>query len=54
VLVLLAMVTRVSAEFLPRSLVSHHNYAAMLWALSTLVWIGWLARGLASPDPDTD
>lgn len=42
--ILLAMMTRVTAEFIPAIRVSHLNYAALCWAIAILLWLGWLGR----------
>ncbi len=43
-LVVLAATTRASAAIKPEIMVSHHNYAAGLWAGAVLLWTGWHAR----------
>lgn len=53
-LVILAALTRASAEFWPRILVSHHNYAAALWSLATVIWLVWHARRFFKKDPQPD
>ena len=50
-LAIIAAFTRASAEFLPRILVSHHNYAAALWTLAVLLWLLWHARRFFKKDP---
>ncbi len=42
--VLLAMATRVTAEFVPVIRVSHLNYAALCWSVAALLWLGWIGR----------
>lgn len=37
-IVVIAAATRMSAEFWPRILVSHHNYAATLWGIAAVIW----------------
>ena len=37
-LMLLGMATRISGDFLPRILVSHYNYGALLWTSGVLLW----------------
>jgi uncharacterized protein involved in response to NO len=37
-LVVAATATRISAEFWPQILISHHNYAALLWILAAGIW----------------
>lgn len=38
VLLLLAMATRVTADFMPAIRISHHIYAAFCWVLVSLIW----------------
>lgn len=45
-LVLLAALTRMSADFLPALRISHHIYGAWTWALGGLVWMGAVTRVL--------
>lgn len=42
--ILAAMITRVSADFLPAIRVSHLNYAALSWSVAVLLWLGWIGR----------
>ncbi len=42
--ILMAMMTRLVAEFVPNIRVSHLGYAAASWALGVLLWLGWTAR----------
>ncbi len=51
---IIAAFTRASAEFLPRITVSHHNYAAALWILASLLWLLWHARRFFARDPNPD
>lgn len=53
-LVIIAAFTRASAEFMPRVLISHHNYAAVLWMLAALLWLLWHARRFFKKDPQPD
>jgi uncharacterized protein involved in response to NO len=53
-LVVIAAFTRASAEFIPSILVSHHNYAAALWALAALLWLLWHSRRFFKKDPQPD
>lgn len=41
--IVLAGLTRLSADFLPRVMVSHHEYAAWSWAAGSLLWLVWHA-----------
>lgn len=42
--IVIAMVSRVTAEFTPKIRISHLNYAALSWVLAVLVWLGWAGR----------
>ena len=53
-LVLLAMATRVSADYWPTIMVSHYIYAAILWAIISAIWLVTRARKLATPDPEDE
>ena len=47
ILILMAVVaatTRASADFWPKILISHHQYAAWTWGLCALIWIVWHRR----------
>lgn len=46
-LILMAVVaatTRASADFWPKILISHHQYAAWTWGLGALIWLVWHRR----------
>jgi uncharacterized protein involved in response to NO len=51
-LAILAATTRMSADYLPAIMVSHHKYAAWTWVAFALVWFVPLARYLLREDPD--
>jgi hypothetical protein len=40
-LVVLAALTRASADFWPKIAVSHHQYAALLWVAAVAIWLVW-------------
>jgi len=42
--ILMAMMTRVVAEFLPAIRVSHLGYAAASWVVGVLLWLGWTGK----------
>jgi len=52
VLILLAMVTRISGDFLPRVLASHYSYGSIIWILAVLVWAGYVLPKVRWPDTD--
>jgi hypothetical protein len=37
-LILFTMLTRVTADFFPRVVISHHIYAALLWVIVSFIW----------------
>lgn len=49
-LVVLAMLTRVSADLLPGSRMHHYAYAALAWVAASVVWFAVVARGLRRGD----
>jgi uncharacterized protein involved in response to NO len=51
-LALLASTTRMSADYLPEILVSHHKYAAWTWVVVSLVWFLPLAGHLLRTDEE--
>ncbi len=40
-LIILGVLTRVSANFFPKVTVSHYNYAATLWIIAAIIWTLW-------------
>lgn len=50
--VVLAALTRISADFLPRVTISHFEYAAWTWAAAAGGWTVWHARRFFGKDPD--
>lgn len=50
--VVLAALTRVSADFMPRVLLTHYQYAAWSWAVAAALWALWHARRFFKKDPD--
>lgn len=42
--IFIAMMSRVTAEFVPKIRVSHLNYASLGWAIALLVWMAWIGR----------
>lgn len=51
-LAVLAMATRVSADYFPKIQVSHYIYAALTWIVISGIWFMANRRKLATPDPD--
>lgn len=49
-LVVLAMLTRVSADLMPGSRMHHYAYAAVAWIAAAAVWCAVVARGLRRGD----
>jgi uncharacterized protein involved in response to NO len=48
----LAALTRISAEFLPRVVISHYQYAAWSWAGAAALWALWHARRFFKKDDE--
>jgi uncharacterized protein involved in response to NO len=51
-LVALAMLTRVTADWLPRVQMTHYAYAGVAWALGVIVWAAIILPGVAKPDEE--
>ncbi len=51
--IVLAALTRISADFLPRVMVTHHEYAAWSWVAGAGLWAIWHARRFFKKD-DSD
>jgi uncharacterized protein involved in response to NO len=49
--VVLAALTRISADFLPRVAISHFEYAAWTWVAAAGAWTVWHARRFFGKDP---
>lgn len=49
-LLVLAAATRMTSDFIPAVRVSHHIYAAWLWAVGGIVWLLAICRYLGSGD----
>jgi uncharacterized protein involved in response to NO len=50
--VVLAALTRLSADFMPASMISHYEYAAWSWAAGALLWTAWHAPRFFKKDDD--
>lgn len=48
----LAMSTRVSADYVPSIQTSHYIYAALTWLIISVIWLRLVWRKLWTPDPD--
>lgn len=51
-LLILAAATRMTADFIPKVLVSHHIYAAWSWAIGAGLWLAFLGRYLWRGEED--
>lgn len=49
-LMILAMLTRVTADWMPDIRLSHYGYASICWAAAALVWLRWVGPGLTIAD----
>jgi uncharacterized protein involved in response to NO len=52
VLMLLGLASRISADFIPRLLVSHYIYGALFWVAGMLLWSAWVLPRALVPDPE--
>lgn len=50
--VVVAALTRASADFMPRVVISHHQYAAWAWALAAVLWTLWHSFRFFRKDED--
>lgn len=50
VLLILAMLTRVSADWMPAIRLSHYAYASLCWAAAAAVWAWWIMPGVRLAD----
>lgn len=50
----LAALTRASANFMPKIMISHYEYAAWSWAAGAGLWTLWHARRFFKRDPGDD
>jgi uncharacterized protein involved in response to NO len=50
----LAALTRASANFMPKIMISHYEYAAWSWAAGAALWTIWHARRFFQKDPGDD
>ena len=51
-LIALAMITRVSADWMPAIRMSHYAYAAMTWAAGVLIWAVFVLPGVRRAEPE--
>jgi len=47
---MLAMATRVSADWMPELRMSHYAYAALAWSAAALVWAFYILPGVKRAD----
>ncbi len=50
--IVVAALTRLSADFMPRVTISHYEYAAWSWAVGLLLWLVWHAPRFFNKDDD--
>lgn len=50
ILVVIAMLTRVTADWMPESRMTHYAYAAVSWVIGVGVWSVTILRGVRHPD----
>jgi uncharacterized protein involved in response to NO len=51
-LMLLGMLTRIFADFIPSSMISHYLYGALCWGAGLVIWAGCVLRFILRPDPE--
>lgn len=51
-LVSLAMLTRVSADWMPERRLSHYAYAAVTWAAAMMIWVVFIVPGVSRKDEE--
>lgn len=54
VLMLLGLLSRLSGEVLPSTMVSHYIYGVVCWGAGLLIWIGCVLAKVLTPDPEAD
>ncbi|HVR37161.1 MAG TPA: NnrS family protein, partial [Methylomirabilota bacterium] len=52
VLMLLGLISRISADFMPRLLLSHYTYGALFWTAGVLLWSALVLPKALVPDPE--
>ncbi len=52
ILMILGMLSRLSGEVLPSTMVRHYIYGAVCWGAGGVIWLVCVWRGLVTPDPD--
>lgn len=52
-LMLLAAATRATADFLPRIMITHYQYAAWTWIITTALWALWHRKRWGTRDPES-
>lgn len=51
-LIVLGMMSRVSGDFMPTTMISHYNYGALLWAIGLGIWAWKVLPKVLIPDDD--
>jgi uncharacterized protein involved in response to NO len=51
-LLVLAALTRATADYVPSTMLSHHIYAASLWVIVAVIWGAWLLPKIGQVDED--
>ncbi len=52
ILMILGLLSRLSGEVLPSTMVRHYIYAAICWGAGLIIWLVCVWRGLLTPDPE--
>lgn len=53
-LLLIASISRISGDFMPRIQIGHYIYAAAIWIISSAAWLVVIAPRTRLPDPEDD
>jgi hypothetical protein len=51
-LMILGMLTRISADLIPGTMISHYLYGALCWAAGLAIWATCVLRHVLRPDPE--
>ena len=52
ILMLLGMLSRISGDLIPGTMVSHYHYGVICWAAGLIIWAVCVLPGVLRPDPE--